>query len=62
MPLEMSVPGALFMANIQEIAYIQIETNGFFICKNFKILKHLMAFSKTGDFFNTMNMGTEEKY
>lgn len=50
MPLEMSVPGALFMANIQEIAYIQIETNGFFICKNFKILKHVMAFSKTDDF------------
>lgn len=62
MPLEMCVPGALFMTNIQGIAYIQIETNGSFICKNFKILKHVMAFSKSGDFFNIMNMGTEKKY
>lgn len=32
----------------------QIEINGCFICKSFKILKHVMAFSKTGDFFNIM--------
>lgn len=50
----MSVLGALFMAHIQKIAYIQIEINGCFICKSFKILKHVMAFSKTGDFFNIM--------
>lgn len=37
MQLDISVPGAVCIANIWGIANIQRETNGFFICKNFKL-------------------------
>lgn len=57
MQFEISVPGGLYITNI--LGNIHVDNDGFFICRNFKMLNDLMVFSRTSYFFN-INMSTEK--